>query len=129
MSLAIEPTDSGMEPADDDLDGYSNATVYDDGTVVRISVRRTDSDTYPSGWRDTFHYGALAAGPETLEDGTIRRYDNAHETTKGHELHVAPESEPRSIEFPGIEELYERFWDEIPKQRFGPSHSQGETHE
>lgn len=54
-------------------------------------------------------------GPETLEDGTIRRYDNAHEATKGHERHVAPDPEPEQIEFPGIEALFERFWDEIPK--------------
>jgi len=79
-----------MEPTADDLDRYENATVYEDGTVVRISVRRTDSNMYPSGWRYTFHYGALSPDPETLDDGTIRRYDNAHETTKGHERHVAP---------------------------------------
>ena len=73
------------------------------------------------GWRYTFHYGALSPGPGTLEDGTIRRYDNAHEKTKGHERHVAPDPEPETVEFPGIEELYERFWNEIPKPRFGPS--------
>lgn len=109
-----------MGPDADALDGYQNATVYEDGTVVRLSIRRTDDEAYPSGWRYTFHYGALAPGPETLEDGTIRRYDNAHEATKGHERHVAPNAEPERIEFPGIEALYERFWDEIPKSRFGP---------
>jgi hypothetical protein len=118
-----------MEPTADELDGYDNATVYEDGTVVRISVRRTDNDAYPSGWRYTFHYGALTASAETLDDGTIRRYDNAHEATKGHERHVAPDPEPEIIEFPGIEELYERFWDEIPKPRFGPSNDTGDTHE
>jgi hypothetical protein len=128
-----------MAPTAEDLDGYDDATVYEDGTVVRVSIRRTDDEAYPSGWRYTLHYGALTAGPETLEDGTIRRYlenrrfstivetalpfrdDNAHEATKGHERHVAPDPEPKRIEFPGIEELYERFWDEIPKPRFGPS--------
>jgi len=109
-----------MVPAADDLDGYDDATVYEDGTVVRVSVRRTDDEAYPSGWRYTFHYGSLTAGPETLDDGTIRRYDNAHEETKGHERHVAPDPNPETVEFPGIEELYERFWDEIPKPRFGP---------
>jgi len=118
-----------MEPTADDLDGYESTTVYEDRTVVRISVRRTDSDTYPSGWRYTFHYGTLAPSPETLDDGTIRRYDNAHETTKGHERHVAPDSEPEIIEFPGIEELYERFWNEIPKSQFGPSSNPDHTHE
>jgi len=57
------------------------------------------------------------------------RDDNAHEDTKGHELHVAPDPEPEYIEFPGIEELYERFWDEIPKPRFGPSNDNGDTHD
>lgn len=107
-----------MCPSADDLDGYHDATVYDDGTVVRVSVRRTDDDAYPSGWRYTFHYGALTPGSGTLEDGTIRRYDNAHERTKGHELHAAPDPEPERIEFPGIEALYKRFWEEIPKPRF-----------
>ena len=118
-----------MDPTADELDGYDNATVYEDGTVVRVSIRRTDDDAYPSGWRYTLHYGALTAGPETLDDGTIRRYDNSHEDTKGHELHVAPDPEPELIEFSGIEELYERFWDEIPKQRFGPSNDNGDTHD
>jgi len=65
--------------------------VYEDGTVVRISVQRTSDAAYPSGWRYTFHYGSLTPSEETLEDGTIRRYDNAHEDTKGHELHVVPD--------------------------------------
>ena len=94
-----------MGPTANDLDGYDTATVYPDGTVVRISVRRTGDEAYPSGWR----------------------YDNAHERTKGHERHVAPDPEPERIEFPGIEELYEQFWDEIPKPRFGPD--TGDTHD
>jgi len=110
-----------MGPSADDLDGFDRATVYDDRTVVRFLVRRTSDPAYPSGWRYTFHYGALTASPETLDDGTIRRYDNAHETTKGHELHAAPDPDPITIEFPGIEELYEPFWDEIPKRRFDPA--------
>ena len=57
-----------------------------------------------------FHYGSLVPDPpETLDDGTIRRYDNAHEDTKGHELHIAPDPEPRTVEFPGILGRYERF--------------------
>lgn len=48
-------------------------------------------------------------------------YDNAHEDTKGHELHVAPDPEPKCVKFPGMVELYERFWSEIPKPPFGPS--------
>ncbi|WP_436347954.1 toxin-antitoxin system TumE family protein [Natronorubrum sp. FCH18a] len=110
-----------MDPDADDLDGYERANVYEDGTVVRISIRRTSDSAYPSGWRYTFHYGSLTPDEQTLEDGTIRRYDNAHEDTKGHEIHVAPDPEPEIINFPGIEELYLRFWDEIPKPKFGPT--------
>ncbi|WP_425433495.1 toxin-antitoxin system TumE family protein [Halorubrum ezzemoulense] len=53
--------------------------------------------------------------PRTLDDETIRRYDNSHEDTKGHELHVAPDPHPDSITFPGMVELWKRFWSEIPK--------------
>jgi len=42
---------------------------------------------------------------------------------------VAPDPEPEFVEFPGIEELYERFWDEIPKPRFGPSDDNGDTND
>ena len=105
----------------DDLDGYERTNVYEDDTLVRLSIRRTEDESYPSEWHYTLHYGALTPGPETLEDGTIRRYDNAHEDTKGHELHAAPDPEPKRVEFPGMEELYEQFWNEIPKPRFGPS--------
>lgn len=105
----------------DDFDGYERTKIYEDDTLVRISIRRTEDESYPSGWRYTLHYGALTPGSETLEDGTIRRYDNSHEDTKGHELHVAPDPEPKAVDFPGIEELYEQFWDEIPTIRFGPS--------
>lgn len=104
------------------LADVSRSRVYPDGTVIRVSVQRTDSETYPSGWRYTFHYGALdPETPRTLSDGTIRRYDNAHEDTKGHELHVAPDPEPETIDFPGIVALWERFWDEVPKQAFNPA--------
>lgn len=113
----------------DELDGYERSHVYADGTVLRISVQRTEDPSYLSGWRYTFHFGALTPGPETLEDGTIRRYDNAHEDTKGHELHAAPDPEPASIEFPGIEGLYERFWDEIPKSRGGPEPGTEDDHD
>jgi len=110
-----------MVATSDEFDGYDRTEVYENGTLVRISIRRTDDDAYPSGWRYTLHYGALTPNSNTLDDGTIRRYDNAHEDTKGHELHVAPDPEPTSIQFPGMETLYERFWDEIPVARFGPS--------
>jgi hypothetical protein len=72
-----------MAPTPTDLDGYARTDVYEDGTLIRVSVRQTTDAAYPSGWRYTLHYGALApAPPETLADGTIRRYDNAHEDTR-----------------------------------------------
>ncbi|WEL30606.1 toxin-antitoxin system TumE family protein [Haloferax volcanii] len=105
---------------DDDLDGVSRGEKYPDGTVVRVFCMRTSDDAYPSGWAYKFHYGAIQPDSErTLKDGTIRRYDNSHEDTKGHELHVAPNPDPEIIEFPGIVELWKRFWSEIPKSEFG----------
>lgn len=103
-------------PADDDLDGVNEIWRYDDQTVVRVFCTRTTDQSYPSGWAYSFHYGALDPDPpRTLQDGTIRRYDNAHEETKGHELHVAPNPDPKQIDFPGIVALWQRFWSEIPK--------------
>jgi hypothetical protein len=90
-------------PSVEDLDGVSQIRKFPDGTVVRVFCTRTRSEAYPSGWAYTLHYGALEPDvPRTLEDGTIRRYDNAHEQTKGHELHAAPNSEPQQIAFPGM---------------------------
>jgi hypothetical protein len=104
---------------DDDLDGMSRVRKYPDETVVRVFCMRTDRNAYPSGWAYKLHYGATEPDPpRTLADGTIRRYDNSHEDTKGHERHVAPDSEPDSIRFPGMVELWERFWNEIPKSEF-----------
>jgi len=103
-------------PNADALDGVNERAVFPDGTLVRVFIRRTDDSAYPSGWAYTLHYGAKTPDPpRTLEDGTIRRYDNAHEATKGHELHLAPDPDPTPIEFPGMAMLWERFWSEIPK--------------
>ena len=80
---------------------------------------RTTRNAYPSGWAYKLHYGATEPDPpQTLDDGTIRRYDNSHEDTNGHELHAAPDPEPETIEFPGMVELWDRFWSEIPKDEF-----------
>ena len=108
---------------EDDLDGHSITRRYEDDTFIRIMIRRTTADQNPSGWRYALHYGTVDpenSGLRTLSDGTIRRYDNAHEDTKGHELHIAPDPEPVTVEFPGMIELYDRFWAEIPKQRIDP---------
>lgn len=98
----------------DDLDGVSEARKYPDETVVRVFCMRTDRLGGPINSttvrRNRIH--------RTLDDGTIRRYDNTHEDTKGHELHVAPDPDPETIEFPGMVELWERFWSEIPKSEF-----------
>ena len=106
-------------PSEDDLAGMSRVERYADGTLVRVFVMRTTRDAYPSGWAYKLHYGVIEPNPPgTLDDGTIRRYDNSHEDTKGHELHVAPDPKPQIIEFPGMVELWERFWSEIPKTEF-----------
>lgn len=106
-------------PTEDELDGISRVQKYADGTLVRVFVMRTERESYQSGWAYKLHYGAVEANPpETLDDGTICRYDNSHESTKGHERHVAPDPEPESIEFPGMVELWEQFWAEVPKERF-----------
>ena len=70
-----------MASPTDDLDKFDRSHVFADVTVVRVSVRRTGDDSSPSGWRSTVHYGALEPGAAALDDGTIRRYDNAHEAT------------------------------------------------
>lgn len=106
-------------PTEDDLDGITRVEKYEDGTVIRAFVMRTTEDAYPSGWAYKLHYGRTEPNPPaTLNDGTIRRYDNSHEDTKGHELHEAPDTDPKNIEFPGIVELWDRFWSEIPKKEF-----------
>jgi len=106
-------------PPTGELSGLDRAETYDAGTLVRVFVLRTAREAYPSGWAYRLHYGATQPNPpETLDDGTIRRYDNAHEDTKGHELHVAPDPEPRRIQFPGMVDLWHRFWREIPKESF-----------
>ena len=104
---------------DDDLGGVSEGQKYHDGAVVRVFCMRTDRDVYPSGWAYKLHYGATEPDPpRTLDDGTIRRYDNSHEDTKGHERHVAPGPDPDSITFPGMVELWDQCWSEIPKSEF-----------
>lgn len=78
--------------------------VHGDTYVESVTIVRTSSSEYPSGWKYALHYGEI--------DGrTLLRYDNAHERTKGHERHTKSGVEP--IDFPGMEPLYRRFKREI----------------
>ena len=106
-------------PSEDDLEGINEIETFADGTLVRVFVLRTSREAYPSGWAYSLHYGSRKPHPSlTLDDETILRYDNSHEDTKGHELHKAPDLEPKRIEFPGMVELWDRYWSEIPNERF-----------
>ena len=105
----------------EELDGFSRRRSYADGSVIRVFTQRTDDPAYPSGWAYTLHYGLQQPNPpQTLPDGTIRRYDNAHEDTKGHELHVADQP-TQTITFPGMVALWRRFWLEVPKVELDPT--------
>lgn len=81
-------------------------TDYEDGMVEAVTIRMTPSDTsHPCGWKYSLHFGAVNA------DEPVLRYDNAHELSKGHERHTADGVE--IIDFPGMEELYDRFLREV----------------
>lgn len=79
-------------------------TAHGPGHVESVTVIRTDSDAYPSGWNYSLHYGEIGGA-------TLLRYDNAHELTKGHERHT--NDAVKEIDFPGMDELIARFEDEI----------------
>lgn len=68
--------------------------------VVDVTIRQTEDEQYPSGWDYSLHLGEAGGG-------TVLRYDNAHERTKGHERHTGDEVEV--IDFPGMLTLYDRF--------------------
>lgn len=74
------------------------------GLVESVTVRETTDPKYPCGWDYGLHLGTLA-GTDLL------RYDNAHERTKGHEMHTPAGSE--RINFPGMWVLYYRFKTEV----------------
>jgi hypothetical protein len=119
MSLAAVPI------AEDGLPGGRRPGRHQSRREVRGRDARPrlrdadDTGRLSVGLAYKLHYGTTQPNPpDTLDDGTIRRYDNSHEDTKGHELHVAPDPEPETIEFPGMVELWERFWSEIPKAEF-----------
>lgn len=76
-----------------------------DDLVIRRKIIRTDDPQYPSGYRYALHYGY------TDGRGTILRYDNENESIGRHERHT-PDT-IAEIEFPGMMELRDRFFDEI----------------
>lgn len=99
-----------------------------EGVVVRIKViAPVDADAYPPGVNYSFHYGALdpadppadTAWPVGHEDGTMLRYDNDHGDAT-HHRHVGADRD-EEYEFEGLVDTVERFWSEIPAERFGPS--------
>lgn len=91
-----------MSDESEDVRRYE--AVHGETHVESVTIRRTNDETYPSGWKYSLHYGEI--GGETL-----LRYDNAHERTKGHERHTPSGCE--TISFPGMERLYRRFKSEI----------------
>ncbi|NHN62459.1 hypothetical protein G9463_03925 [Haloarcula sp. JP-Z28] len=44
--------------------------------------------------------------------------DPTHTRTQRAELHVTPDLDPDSITFPGMVDLWERFWSDILKYEF-----------
>jgi predicted transcriptional regulator len=89
-------------------------TAVEDGYVVAVTVRKTEAETYPSGWDYSLHLGEI--GGET-----ILRYDNAHERAKGHERHDRDGVE--TIDFPGMVALYDRFKREVEDRSPGTGRS------
>lgn len=77
------------------------------GYVVDVTIRKTEDETYPSGWKYSLHFGEVGGD-------TVLRYDNAHEDTRGHERHAHNDVE--IIEFPGMIALYDRFKREVEEQ-------------
>lgn len=73
------------------MDGITRVGKYADDTAVRVFVIRTSADAYPSGWVYKLHYGATRPNPQTRST---------------------------TIEFPGMVELRDRFWSEIPNEAF-----------
>lgn len=93
-----------MQMADETDEVYKDQTTYEDGMVTSITMRSTDSDIYPCGWKYRLHFG-------DTDGNVVLRYDNSHELEKGHERHTADGVE--IIDFPGMRDLYDRFLREV----------------
>lgn len=105
----------GCEPPTDDgrISGHRERYELRTRRTGRTGEDRPDGRPgAPERLGHSLHFGArspeaaAAFGLEADDDGTILRYDNAHERTKGHERHTAHEVE--RIEFPGMSELHAR---------------------
>ena len=64
----------------DELDGFTFRKRYADRTFIRLMIRRTAGDAYPSGWRYALHYGAVA--PDAVDRPTTARSDDTTMPTK-----------------------------------------------
>lgn len=90
--------------ADETDDVFKDQTTYEGDMVTAITMRSTDSDAYPCGWKYSLHFG-------DTDGNVVLRYDNAHEIEKGHERHTADGVD--IIDFPGMMDLYDRFLREV----------------
>lgn len=92
-------------PEEDETELIEDYTDYEAEMVESVTIRTTTDSTYNSGWKYSLHFGEVGA------EEPVVRYDNAHEDSKGHERHT--KDGVQIIEFPGMEELKERFDREV----------------
>jgi len=80
---------------------------FEDGTVLRVRVLAVpNSEKFPDGVKYRLHYGT--------EHGTTHvRYDNSHGEHERHTL----DGRDEEYEFPGYDEVQERFWAEVERFR------------
>ncbi|MEF8787013.1 MAG: DUF6516 family protein [Haloarculaceae archaeon] len=80
---------------------------YDDGAVARVRVLSVpESEQFPMGIKDAFHYGEAGAEHPTI------RFDNHHGP---HDLHIGGAT--FDIEYPGLESLYEVWRAALPPEK------------
>ena len=96
-----------MAPTDDVRVVEDTERRFVDGHVLRVRILSVpESSKFPDGVKYRLHYGT--------DDGeTLLRYDNSHGV---HERHT-PEGLDEGYEFPGYEDLRDRFWDEVEELR------------
>jgi len=80
---------------------------FPDGAVLRVRVLSVpESEKFPDGVKYRLHYG-------TVDGTTLIRYDNAH---GDHERHT-PDGLDDDYDFPGYDELQDRFWSAVEQFR------------